>query len=89
MGDNYSIRDSLTFDLELNITKSTYDADSDGFVQEDTSLTLSANITWSLTDSMSLYLKDSYIKNDSNLDDDDDDNNYTQNTLSVGVSLYL
>jgi len=82
----HPLSEKISLDTTVNYLNSTYEPDSDGFVQQDNTLTVYLTLNLVLDEYSSFYIKDRWIKNSSNLSSSDDDNNYKQNLISAGVS---
>jgi predicted porin len=80
------ISNKWNIDSGFTYSVTNYEADASGVTQEDKALSLIININYSINRNFSIYLKEKFLKNSSNLTDEDEDNNYQQNVLSLGLT---
>lgn len=83
------LAERVSLDISTNYQISNYLADSTGFAQKDTTWTSYATLTLALRDYLSIYIRERFIKNNSNVKSDTLDYNYTQQYLAFGATFYL
>jgi hypothetical protein len=79
----------VSLDLNTNYQASDYLADSSDFSQKDKTWTSYLTLSFALKDYLTIYARERYIKNNSNVAGDSLDYNYTQQYFAVGSTLYL
>lgn len=83
------IADRVSFDVSTSYQISEFLADSSDFAQKDATWTSYVTLTVAIKDYFSIYARERFIKNNSNVAGDSLDYNYTQQYFALGGTFYL